>query len=42
MNSGQGQNQYVGEGSGRQVYVPLDNDGRFIDLNQTYNDENTN
>jgi len=29
-----------GEGSSRQNFVPLDNDGLFIDLNESYEDEN--
>jgi len=33
------QEQYTGEGSNRQVYVPLDDEGKFIDLNQPYEDE---
>jgi len=36
VNLGQGQNQYAKEGSSRQVFVRLDNDGQLIDLNQPY------
>jgi len=41
MNPGQNSTN-VGEGSSRQIYVPLDNEGQFLDLNQSYEDENIN
>jgi len=36
------QRQNAGEGSNRQVYIPLDNENQFIDLNQPYEGENMN
>jgi len=40
MNVGQTQNQYAGKGSSRQVYLPLNRDGRLIDLDLLYDDNN--
>jgi len=31
---------YFGKRTSRQNFIPLDNDGLFIDLNESYEDEN--
>jgi len=40
MNFGQSQNQYAGETSSQQAYLTLNGNGRFIDLNVPYDDNN--
>lgn len=42
MNPSYEHNQYTGKGASRQVFVPLDGEGQFIDLNLPYDDGNMN
>jgi len=42
VNLGEDRNQYAGEGTSRQNYVRLDNDGKYIDHNLLHVDENMN